>query len=247
MRFEDDVIEEREERRGGVRAVETMAALMQTLATARGPISLTDLAERSGIAPAKAHRYLASMAAAQFVSHRRSGLYDLGPAAAQIGIAALARVDAVNHFSESLSALVDTTGVPALVAVWTTIGATVTRWERQLSFSPMLVCPGTNLPVLRSAVGLAFLHTLPDRLLDAVLERESEGAHDAASARAASAGPGEDGLFRRREAQLDARYCAARPMLGPSGEPVCVLAVFGREKADVAPGSAAARALLALA
>lgn len=76
---------------------------------------------RAAKAPAisTAHRYLASFAKAGLVRQtHRAGLYGLAKGAAELGLAAISRMDLVTAAAERLEELVVRTGAAGLVAVW---------------------------------------------------------------------------------------------------------------------------------
>ncbi len=157
----------------GVQSVEISVGLLSALAAHRGPMALSELANAVGMAPAKVHRYLASFVESGMVEHRRSGSYDLGPQAAQIGLAAVARIDPVNRAADALSDLVENTGLTALLAVWGNAGPTVVRWERAVTPLVTTLGLGSVLPATRSATGHAFIAHLPDRLVVPMLAEEA--------------------------------------------------------------------------
>jgi DNA-binding IclR family transcriptional regulator len=154
-----------QERGRGVQSVEVSVTLLTALARHGAAMSLSELGEAAGMAPAKVHRYLASFVDCGMVRQRKSGKYDLGPRAAEIGIAAVARIDPVNRAADGLSGLVEETGMSAILAVWGTHGPTVIRWEKAATALVTTLGVGAVLPVTRSATGRVFLAHLPDRLL----------------------------------------------------------------------------------
>ena len=156
----------------GVQSVEVSVALLRALARHGGPMALGDLAQVADMAPAKVHRYLASFADTGMVRQRKSGKYDLGPLAAEIGIAAVARIDPVNRAADGLSSLVEETGLSATLSVWGTHGPTVIRWEKAATALVTTLGAGSVLPVTRSATGRVFLAHLPPRLLEALVRGE---------------------------------------------------------------------------
>lgn len=166
----------------GVQSVEVAVRILSVLAEARGPATLSEIAARVGMPAAKVHRYMASFVESGMVDHRRSGRYDLGPLAAQVGMAAVARVDLVNRAADRLPALVDETGCTGMLSVWGTAGPTVVRWERARVPLVTALGVGSVLPVMGSATGRAFLAWLPERVVLAALEREGASADPAAVA-----------------------------------------------------------------
>ncbi|TMM50535.1 IclR family transcriptional regulator [Sulfitobacter sabulilitoris] len=160
----------------GVQSVEVSVRLLAALAQNAGPMSLSDLGQALSMAPAKVHRYLASFVDTGMVRQRKTGLYDLGPLAAEIGIAAIARIDPVNRAADLLGGLVEQTGLSATLAVWGTHGPTVVRWEKSATPLVTTLGLGSVLPVTRSATGRVFLAHLPDRLLRDLVRSETGAA-----------------------------------------------------------------------
>ena len=142
----------------GIQSVDIALEVLTALAAAPGPATLGDLAQATGMSPAKLHRYLASFVNAGFVvQRRRSGAYDLGPAALRLGIGAMARSDIVNRVAGDMPSLTAETGTTALLAVWGSQGATIVRWERSPGFIVTTLGLGVTLPLLGSATGQLFL------------------------------------------------------------------------------------------
>lgn len=234
------------ERYSGVRAVQTAANIMVVLADAPGPLSLTDLSERCGLAPAKAHRYLASMVESGIARRRGSGLYDLGPEAFRIGLSALARVDTLGHFGDLLPDLADRLGVAALLSIWTSLGPTVMRFERHVHHPIDMYCPGAILSLIHTSSGQAFLYHMPERLTRPVLAAQLDTSEDKADVAAAARAPCADGLFRFSEQQPFRRFSVARAVLNQPGDVRCVIKLFGPDNDSIAIDSEAAQALLDL-
>lgn len=159
-------------RHRGVQSVETGVSILAALARHARPMSLNEIAQAAGMPPAKAHRYLASFIDTGMVHHRHSGSYDLGPLAAEIGLAAMTRADLINRVAEELEDLVEQTGRTAQLSVWGTRGPTIIRWERSAQALITTLGLGSTLPLLRSATGRVFLAFTPARVTARVLETE---------------------------------------------------------------------------
>ncbi|WP_158275438.1 IclR family transcriptional regulator [Maritimibacter sp. 55A14] len=226
----------------GVQSVEVALRLLKALARAPGPASLTVLAAETGMAPAKAHRYLTSLIAAGMVRHRQSGSYDLGPGAAEIGIAAIARHDPVNAAADALPGLVDRTGLTGLLAVWGNRGPTVVRWEKAATPLVTTLGLGSVLPVTSSATGLAFLAHLPDRLTAPAIAAEIPGKGPGDFADAA-AEVRRDGLAIARQDFIPGLYAMACPVLDLQDRAAAVVTLITTDPKAIAPGSAGRRAL----
>ena len=156
--------------RGGIQALDAAMQVLSALMTSPGPIGVTDLARAAGMPVSKVHRYLASFVHAGLaIQSGRSGRYNLGPFAASLGIAALARNDFVNRAADDLEELCLQTKLTALLTVWGNNGATIVRWERAASPIATSFGLGSTFPLLTSASGRIFLAFLPYRLVaDAV-------------------------------------------------------------------------------
>lgn len=146
----------------GIQSIEVGARVLQALANGRGPMALSDVARRSAMHPAKAHRYLVSLVRVGLASRDpRTGRYDLGPAARHLGVEALRRTDAESIAAEYALRLRDETGHTVDVAVWSESGPVIVRWDSGMHALPMTVRVGSVLPLLDSALGLVFLAHLP--------------------------------------------------------------------------------------
>lgn len=159
--------------RAGIQSVEVGFGLLDVLAQAPGPLMLRDLASAAGMSAAKAHRYL--------VSYQRLGLvvqdgatsrYDLGPAATRLGLAALARLDAVKIARERAAALAMELGHTVALAVWGNHGPTVVHWEESPQAVRVNLRLGDVMPLLTSATGLCFAAHLSAEALAPRLREE---------------------------------------------------------------------------
>ncbi|MDW4499243.1 IclR family transcriptional regulator [Sulfitobacter sp. D35] len=227
----------------GVQSVDVSVTVLVALARNRGPMGLTELAQAIGMAPAKAHRYLASFVAAGMVTQRgSSGAYDLGPLAAEIGIAAIARVDPVNSAADRLAGLVEETGLSATLSVWGSHGPTVIRWEKAARPLVTTLGLGTVLPLTRSATGRVFLAHLPDRLVAPVLAAENPDARPdefAAERREIR----RTGLARADAEFIPGLYALAAPIFDAQASPVAVATLVATDRSVLASESPHAAAL----
>lgn len=151
-----------EPQRAGIQSVEVGFELLKALSEVPGALMLRDLAAAAGMSAAKAHRYL--------VSFQRLGLvvqdpvstrYDLGPAALRIGLATLARVDAVKLARARMPALLQETGHTLAIAVWGNQGPTMVHWEEAPQAAPVPLRLGDVMPLLTSATGRCFAAFMP--------------------------------------------------------------------------------------
>lgn len=236
--------------RGGIQALDAALAVLHAMAALPGPVSLTDLARAVRMPASKVHRYLASFTHAGLVTQReRSGWYDLGPAAAEIGLSALCRNDFVNRTANKLEDLAAATGLTALLTVWGNQGATVVRWERAASFTVTSLGLGSTLPLLNSASGRIFLAFMPRKLVAARLRLEMERALEAGLSWP-DLEPNPDSIEalaaavrQSRVAQVDGRFipglkALACPVTNWQGEVEVAVTLIGARDDMLAPQSA---------
>jgi DNA-binding IclR family transcriptional regulator len=158
----------------GIQSVEVGFALLDALARASGPLMLKDLAASAGMSAAKAHRYLVSFQRLALVAQAvRSARYDLGPAALQLGLAALARLDPVRLARERMPALREQLGHTLALAVWGNHGPTIVHWEEAPQAVTVNLRLGDVMPLLSSATGRCFGAYLPAEATATLLARET--------------------------------------------------------------------------
>ena len=223
-------------RQRGVQSVEVSIHVLKAVAAAGGPIALSDLSIRAGMPAAKVHRYLVSLIEAQMIVQRSSGSYDLGPAAAEVGIAALARIDVVNRAADRLPELVDRTGCTAMLSVFGTMGPTIVRWER--TYPPLITALGVGsvLPVLRSATGHVFLTWLPERMVEPFIKSESQASShddiDSIRKRVRSVG-----IAEAKEIYIPGLFALAGPVLDMQGQAQAAVTLISTDRTIIKRGS----------
>ena len=241
---------------GGIQALDAALSVLRVLRSLDGPATLSDIAREAGMPPSKVHRYLASFIHAGLaVQKERSGRYDLGREAAELGVAAISRNNFVVRASDELEELATTTGQAALLAVWSHNGPTVVRMERGPHLTTTSIGLGSTFPLLDSATGRIFLSYLPSPQLTARLQNELE--------RAASVGlswPDLDPnlesvqslttkIRRERIAYVDGRYIPGLIAISSAitnwqGEIEVAVTLFGTHRELLQPDSPARAALI---
>lgn len=141
----------------GVKAVETAAGLLVAMRDGPGRETLKDIADRAGMYPAKAHRYLVSLIRVGIVTREEStGLYAWGPLAIDIGAAAIGASNLVRTGAEEVIRLRDTLQVSVALALWGTFGPTHVYVEEANRAVITKSQVGSVLPIFSSATGRAF-------------------------------------------------------------------------------------------
>lgn len=156
-----------EKRSGTIQSVAIATRFLNTLANAECELALGEVARRTGTGGSTAHRYLQSLVKEGLAKQDPlTGLYDLGPTALNIGIAALKRVDAVEIAAQHMKALTLRHAASGGVAIWTPRGPTLVRWYRSAYFSINPLALGDILPIDNTACGLVFQAFLPKAVID---------------------------------------------------------------------------------
>lgn len=162
-----------------IQSVIVGANLLRALAQRNGPMSLSSLAKAADMVPAKAHRYLAGFITAGLITQDAgSGLYDLGPLALDVGLAAIRRLDVLDLALPAMTALRDQTGETVSLSVWGNFGPTLARWIANNAPVSINVNVGSVLPVLTSSNGLIFAAHLPAEIVEPYIARELQEAHE---------------------------------------------------------------------
>jgi DNA-binding IclR family transcriptional regulator len=137
-------------------------ALVRALEQNGGPMPLKALAAAAGMSPGQAHAYLASFRAVGLVRQGTDGLYELGPYALALGLAALDRLDVREAAMEPMRHFRDGCGESVHLSVWSGQGPViVSRLDgtRGVSLSIRI---GFALPLDNSASGRIFTAFLPE-------------------------------------------------------------------------------------
>jgi DNA-binding IclR family transcriptional regulator len=162
-----------EKLRSGIQSIEVGFKLLDVLTREPRAMMLRDLAQRAGMSPAKAHRYLVSFLRLGVVSQDPlSGRYELGGFALQLGLARLARVDGVKLARIALSELRDRLDLTVGIAVWGNQGPTMVHWMESSYPAKASLKLGDVMPLLSSATGLLFAAYLPSSKTASMLDRE---------------------------------------------------------------------------
>ena len=171
--------------RGGVQSVRIAAKILKALASESGALPLKDLASATGLARAKAHRYLTSLRSAGLVSQNLdTGHYQIGPEAVAIGLAGLRRISPVAEVCNALPALRDLINQTVTVAVWSETGPVVVAMQESDHWITMNIRIGSRLPILTTAIGRIFLAHLPGSVVAPLVAAERRNAQIARSGRA---------------------------------------------------------------
>jgi DNA-binding IclR family transcriptional regulator len=230
-----------EKLRSGIQSIEVGFRLLEVLTHEPRAMMLRDLAQRAGMSPAKAHRYLVSFQRLGVVAQDPlSGRYELGGFALQLGLARLARVDGVKLARLALAELRDRLDITVGIAVWGNQGPTVVHWMESSHPVKASLKLGDVMPLLGSATGLLFAAYLPRSKTAAMLEREladtRRSAHTNAPRTHAELEPVLDEVRAHRAARVEGMllptiHAFCTPVFDSTGDLALGLIALGHEGA----------------
>ncbi len=217
--------------RQGVQSVETGIAVLKALSAAREPLTLKAVGEGSGLAAAKAHRYLVSLIRAGMVEQDPlSGRYRLGQGAVEVGLSAIAGLDVMEFAEPALAALRAELDETVLLAVWGNHGPVVVRWADLGRPVTTNIRTGSVMPLVTSGTGRTFAAFLPEAQTREMVAAELARNPDAATLWPARlAETRKHGMSRVNGDLLPGVAALAAPVFDASGEIVAVMAVLGRQ------------------
>lgn len=226
----------------GVQSVGVAAAVLGALVAGGGVLPLRDLAQATGMARAKVHRYLAALRAAELVAQDSdSGRYRIGPAAIAIGLAGLRILDPAREAAAALPALRQSINETVTAAIWGDGGPTVIAIEESDRLVTMNVRVGSVLPVSMTAIGRVFAAYLPPTATRRFImaERKVAGAPSKRELSKMLSDIRRNGVSFRRSALIPGVDAVAAPVFDHKRRLVAVLCAVSRS------ASAARQKLLA--
>ncbi len=159
---------------GGVQSLTRGLTLLEQLAESEGGITLTEISQRTALAPSTAHRLLNTLADMGFVFQAPdSGLWYIGLKTYRVGCAFVSNRDFVGESHAYLRKLMEQSGETANLSI---IDGTHVCFIAQVQCHEvmrMLVRLGSRLPAHASGSGKAILSALPEDEL-AIFFRESK-------------------------------------------------------------------------
>ena len=148
----------RSPKEAGNRTLVTGVELLLALSRMNDAATLTQIAQRTGMQISRAYRYLTALNQTGLLRHdETTGKYDLGPAAIELGMAAMGRLDAVRLASDALRRLTEAVDMVSIMSVWGSNGPTVIKWEQGRLDLSVRIREGLNLPLPITATGRVFL------------------------------------------------------------------------------------------
>jgi DNA-binding IclR family transcriptional regulator len=161
--------------RQGIQSIEVGAILLTRLSESPRALSLKELSDRSNMNAAKAHRYLVSFCRIGLaMQDAETGHYDLGPFALTLGLARLARTDALAMARPIARQLRDALDVTVSIAVWGNHGPTLVYWLDSSHPIAVNLKVGSVLPIARSSNGRCFAAYLAPPLVQSLMAEQDQ-------------------------------------------------------------------------
>ncbi|MFB9948761.1 IclR family transcriptional regulator [Rhizobium puerariae] len=149
-------------RGAGIQSLEKGLRVLTTIRHAGHGMRLNDIAEAAGMTPSMAHGYLVSLVRTGFVAQDRlSGLYDLGDASLQLGLASLSRTDFLSLARATITELASRLGETVTLAVWNGDAPVVVDKIEGRSDSVYEIKVGSLVRLWPTATGRVFMAGLP--------------------------------------------------------------------------------------
>ena len=223
-----------------IQSVEVGGRLLLALAAHPTSMSLKDLAARADLPPSRAHPYLVSYGRLGLVvQDAASGRYALGPAALQMGLAALQQLDPVRAAEPVAEALAADTGQAVALAVWGTFGPTVIRLIEARQPLHVAMRAGTVMSLFTTATGRAFAGVMPRERIAATLQAVALGDGLTAARKSlpdlqAQLAPIRDelaghGCCRAAGRPIPGVNAFSAPVFAHDGEPALVITLLGHQ------------------
>ncbi|MBP7452427.1 MAG: IclR family transcriptional regulator [Ottowia sp.] len=166
-----------------IQSIDVGMRVLQALTERRRPLPLKELASLANMPPGKAHPYLVSFMAAGMVKQSPlTGHYELGPAALQMGLAALQQLDPLTEASQEAALLSARADLSVAVAVWGHLGPTVVRLDEPRYPLHVNLRVGTVMSLFNTITGRVFAAYLPEKMVRTMLEDEHRRVVGGASA-----------------------------------------------------------------
>ena len=160
-------------RQRGIQSIEVGMRVLHALTEQRRPLPLKDIGRLADMPPAKAHPYLVSFMHVGLVKQNPlTGHYELGPAALQMGLAALQQLDPLTEASQEAAQLAAESDLSIALAVWGQLGPTVVRLDEPRYPLHVNLRVGTVMSLFNTITGRVFAAYLPEKMVRTMLEDE---------------------------------------------------------------------------
>lgn len=221
---------------GQVQSLSRGLTLLEYIADAHGSISLTDLAQRAGLANSTTHRLLSTLAQHGFVRQLgEQGLWTMGARAFTVGASFLDSRNLLAMVHPHLRDLMERSGETVNLAVvdHATFDAIIIDQVQCNQLMRMSASIGGTLPMHASGAGKALLSTLKDDYLTRLLHRKGMHAYTPHTLTAPQPLKNDLAAIRKRGFSFDDEEhalglrCVAAYLFNEYHEPFAALSISG--------------------
>lgn len=149
--------------RKGVQSVDRAFEVLRVFEHSERPLSVKDIADKTGMASPQVHHYLVSLTRSGVIQQRPKGTYELGVFALQLGLCALRRLEPIELAIEAGREFRDANGESTFISLWGSHGATIIRYFDGFMPVAVEIRTGFTMPLMESATGHVFLTWLDDK------------------------------------------------------------------------------------
>lgn len=218
----------------GVQSAETVLEILMAFVGAEPMPMLKTLAERTGMHPAKVHRYLVSLCRSGFVEQdEMTSRYRLGPSSLRLAFAAMMSSDSIRIARPMMADFCVRLRNTVVLSVWNAGRPTIAVRETLPGLLTMTATEGFVLPIIPSSIGNVFGAYLPRDRVEPLVKVElsndlPEGCPQTLDeVFEAFAAVRKRGLARTTGQLHLASHSFAAPVFEASGEVAAVLCVLG--------------------
>lgn len=235
----EEAMESGSQGRRRIRSIEVGFRVIRALLSAQRPIPLRDIAAAAGMAPSKAHLYLASFVQEGMAfQDPETGHYGLGPFAVRLGLSAIRQLSIVDEARHYLQGLSERTGCAAYLSLLGDGGPAIVSKSDGYRHGALSVRLGYVLPLSTSATGQVFLAYLPPAKATTLLDREYASPEPEEGMRYLSREDVEAMLpkivkqgYATTAGQINANFvAAAAPVFDHTGSIAAALTVLGPDR-----------------
>jgi len=225
-------------RQRNIQSIEVGMRVLDALTEASQPLPLKEVAQRAAMPPGKAHPYLVSFMNVGLVKQNPlTGLYQLGPGALRLGLAALEQLDPLTEASQEAALLASQTDLSVALAVWGQLGPTVVRLDEPRYPLHVNLRVGTVMSLFNTITGRVFAAYLPEKMVRSMLEDEHRrvvggasepaGLFDSPAIQALLADIRARGMGRGLSVPQPGVNTLCAPVFGADGQIALVMALIG--------------------
>ncbi len=209
-------------------------AILECLSAAEGGLTLTDIGQRTSLAPSTAHRLLATLERGGYVRQTGPmGLWYIGLSAFTVGSSFLFNRDFVGESHPYMRRLMEQSGETANLAILDGTEAVFIDQVQCRETMRTIVRLGSRVPLHASGVGKAIFAALPDEQIDAIMKVKGLPRITATTITSPETMWSAIRVIRQRgwsfddEEHLHGTRCVAAPIFDEHGDVLAALSLAG--------------------